>query len=69
MVSVKINSVWHDAGSTITSYDVGFESIASTSAVCKLAGSVTSNTPAGSVTRGANAEYPSKLATKGLVCW
>jgi len=56
MVSVKINSVWHDAGSTITSYDVGFESIASTSAVCKLAGRVTANTPAGSVTRGANSK-------------
>ena len=40
IVSVKINSAWHDAGSTITTYDVGFESIASTSAVCKIAGYV-----------------------------
>ncbi len=41
MVSVKINSAWHEAGSTITEYEGAFESIASTSAVCKLAGSVT----------------------------
>jgi hypothetical protein len=52
MVSVKINSAWHDAGSTITGYNAGFESIAATSAVCKLAGRV-EGPVAGSVTRGA----------------
>jgi len=40
MVSVKINSEWYAASSKITEYEVGFESIASTSAVCKLAGVV-----------------------------
>ena len=53
MVSVKINSEWYEAGSTITSYAVPFSSIASTSAVCKLAGGV-ENATAGNVTRGAN---------------
>ena len=52
MVSVKINSEWHAAGSTITDYTVAISSIASTSAVCKLAGGVENGT--GSVTRGAN---------------
>ena len=55
MVSVKINSAWYEAGSTITAYNnaTGFESIASTSAVCKLAGEVSNVTVAGNVTRGA----------------
>jgi hypothetical protein len=52
MVSVKINSAWHEAGSTITNYAGQFNSIASTSAVCKLAGEVYSGA-AGYVTRGA----------------
>ena len=52
MVSVKINSEWHAAGSTITDYAVPFTSIASTSAVCKLAGGVSSGS--GNVTRGSN---------------
>jgi hypothetical protein len=53
MVSVKINSDWHAAGSTITTYDGQFNSIASTSAVCKLAGGVEAG-PSGNVTRGSN---------------
>ena len=52
MVSVKINSQWHDAGSTITGYAVDIASIATTSAVCKLAGEVAAGA-AGRVTRGA----------------
>ena len=52
MVSVKINSEWHAAGSTITNYAVDITSIASTSAVCKLAGGVAAG--GGNVTRGAN---------------
>jgi hypothetical protein len=40
MVAVKINSAWHEAGSTITEYYGTFDEIATTSAVCKLAGAV-----------------------------
>jgi hypothetical protein len=40
MVAVKINSAWHEAGSTITEYYGTFDEIATTSAVCKLAGVV-----------------------------
>jgi len=40
MVSVKINSEWHAAGSTVSKYSGTFDSIASTSAVCKLAGEI-----------------------------
>jgi hypothetical protein len=42
IVAVKINSAWHDAGSTISDYDGFVESIATTSAVCKIAGMVES---------------------------
>jgi hypothetical protein len=52
MVSVKINSEWYAADSKITTYSGQFNSIASTSAVCKLAGSLQGAT-AGNVTRGA----------------
>ena len=66
MVSVKINSAWHAAGSTITDYAVSISSIASTSAVCKLAGGVESGT--GNVTRGSNssASISSGPAKAGL---
>jgi hypothetical protein len=40
MVSVKINSAWYEAGSTVSTYNGTFESIARTSAVCKLAGEI-----------------------------
>ena len=66
MVSVKINSAWHAAGSTITNYAVGFESIASTSAVCKLAGEVSAGA-AGSVTRGGSSlAIASGMARAGM---
>ena len=66
MVSVKINSAWHAAGSTITDYTVSISSIASTSAVCKLAGGVESGS--GNVTRGSNssASIASGPAKAGL---
>ena len=53
MASVKINSAWYDAGSKITTYDGQFNSIASTSAVCKIAGYVDDleNTATGRVSR------------------
>ena len=53
MVSVKINSEWYAADSKITTYSGEFNSIATTSAVCKLAGEVlNAPAPAGFVTRG-----------------
>ena len=52
MVSVKINSEWYAADSKITTYSGEFNSIATTSAVCKLAGEVLVGAPDGNVTRG-----------------
>ncbi len=52
MVSVKINSDWHSAATEITRLTVDILTIASTSAVCKLAGGVEGGS--GSVTRGTN---------------
>jgi hypothetical protein len=67
MVSVKINSSWHEAGSTITQYEGQFNSIASTSAVCKLAGEIAGG-KAGNVTRGAasSVAVESGIARAGL---
>ena len=66
MVSVKINSEWHAAGSTITGYAVSIASINTTSAVCKLAGEV-SAIAAGNVTRGTASLLLKQLALLKLV--
>jgi hypothetical protein len=51
MVAVKINSAWHEAGSTTTEYGEDFDMIARTSAVCKIAGYIEESADA-YVTRG-----------------
>jgi hypothetical protein len=67
MVSVKINSEWYAADSKITTYEGNFNSIATTSAVCKLAGEVL-NGAAGNVTRGAasNVTINTGIARAGM---
>jgi hypothetical protein len=53
IVSVKINSAWHDAADSVTAYNHTIAALDTNSAICKLAGEIV-GAPAGQVTRGAN---------------
>ena len=53
MVSVKINSEWHEAETEVTDYNHAIAALDTKSAICKLAGEIGSGA-AGNVTRGAN---------------
>ena len=63
MVAVKINSDWHEAGSTVSEYGEDFDMIATTSAVCKLAGFITNEPSPANVTRGKYTTYGDSDAT------
>jgi hypothetical protein len=53
MVSVKINSAWHAAATSVVDYNGTIAALDTNSAICKLAGEIV-GAPAGQVTRGAN---------------
>ena len=53
IVSVKINSAWHDAADSVTAYNHTIAALDTNSAICKLAGEIEAGA-VGNVTRGAN---------------